>query len=150
MIVLDTNVLSEPLRSAPDAQVILWLDSQPVETLFLTAITLAEMRYGIAALPEGRRRRELRRGFENDIVPVFRNRILPFDAEASEDYARVQAEARAMGRAMSAMDALIAEICVRHDFALATHNVRDFERVGIDVIDPWKSVDHDGPATGRL
>lgn len=137
MIVLDTNVISEPLRPEPDPQVVAWLDKQHVETLCLTAITLAELRYGIAALPEGRRKRVLSDRLETETLPLFAGRILPFDDAASRTYARLQSSARTVGTPMSAMDGLIAAICATHRCALATRNTADFRSTGLTVIDPW-------------
>lgn len=137
MIVLDTNVVSEPLRPAPDGRVVAWLDDQHVETLYLTTPTLAEVRYGIAALPDGRRRRSLRDRFEEETVPLFIGRILAFDESASVTYARLQAAARALGRPLGVMDGLIAAICMARGHALATRNVADFELAEVDLMNPW-------------
>ncbi len=137
MIVLDTNVISEPLRPVPDARVVAWLDDQHVETLYLTTITLAELRYGVAALPDGRRKQALSERLEGETIPLFTGRVLPFDDEASIAYARLQAAARANGRALGVMDGLIAAICSVHGHALATRNVDDFAAAGIDLVNPW-------------
>lgn len=138
MIVLDTNVVSEPLRPAPDEEVVAWLDAQHVETLYLTAVTLAELRYGVVALPGGRRQQTLHRRLEDEVVPLFAGRVLAFDEGASREYARLQATARAAGRPMGVMDALIAATCASYGHALATRNVSDFADTGLDLIDPWK------------
>lgn len=137
MIVLDTNVLSEPMRPTPDRRVVDWLDEQHIDTLYLTTVTLAEIRYGIAVLPAGRRRQGLRDRFEERTVPLFAGRILTFDESASAAYARVQAKARAHGAAMNAMDGMIAAICTANNHALATRNVSDFVATGLTVINPW-------------
>jgi toxin FitB len=97
VIILDTNVISEPLRSRPGAGVIAWLDAQVVETLYLTTISLAEMRYGIACLPDGRRRQRLHDRFEGEFVPLFHGRILAFDEPATTAYAALRARARMRG-----------------------------------------------------
>lgn len=137
MIVLDTNVVSEPLRSAPAPQLIGWLDRQAVQTLFLTTITLAEVRYGIAVLPAGRRRDELDRRFEGEVVPLFAGRILAFDEPASREYAALRARARAAGRAVGDYDALIAAIARTRGFAVATRDTAPFEAAGVAVVDPF-------------
>lgn len=137
MIVLDTNVISEPMRPEPAAQVVRWLDRESIETLYLTTITLAEVRFGIASLPVGRRRSILERRFEEETMPLFSGRILPFDEPASMRFAQLQAESRFRGRALGTMDGLIAAICLASDFRLATRNVKDFTDAGVSLIDPW-------------
>ena len=137
MIVLDTNVISEPLRPSPDPRVAAWLDDQHIETLYLAAATLAEIRYGIAILPEGTRKSGLRDRFEGVVLQLFAGRVLAFDDTASKSYAQIQSEARSRGRALSVLDGLIASTCAAHGFALATRNVRDFEATGVDIVNPW-------------
>lgn len=137
MIVLDTNVISEPMRPEPALQVIRWLDLQSIETLYLTTITLAEVRFGIASLPAGRRRSVLARRFEAETVPLFAGRTLPFDDSASVCFAHLQSDARSRGRTLSTMDGLIAAVCLAGGFDLATRNVKDFAFAGIPLIDPW-------------
>lgn len=137
MIVLDTNVLSEPLRPTPAPQVTAWLDRQHLPTLYLTTITVAELRYGIAALPNGRRKRALSERFEDEVLPLFAGRVLPFDEPATAAYAQLQAKARTEGRPLPATDALIAAICVANRHALATRNVTDFEFTNLELINPW-------------
>ena len=99
MILLDTNVVSEPLRLTGDVAVLNWIDAQIIETLYLSTISLAELRFGIAALAPGKRRDTLHTSLEQRILPLFAGRILPFDAAASEAYAVLRARARAQGRA---------------------------------------------------
>ena len=138
MIIIDTNVLSEPLRPAPDTRVLEWLDAQVAETLFLTTITLAEMRYGIAALPAGKRRTRLAKRFEADVLPLFEGRILAFDESASREYAELRSRSRAAGQAIGDFDALIAGIANAHRFGVATRDVAPFEAAGVStVIDPF-------------
>lgn len=137
MIVLDTNVVSEPLRSAPDPAVVAWLDSQVIETLYLTTITLAELRFGVACLPPGRRRDRLQHRIEDEIIAAFRGRILSFDEPASAAYAELRARARARGEAIAATDGYIAGIAAAHGFAVATRDRAPFEAAGIVVIDPF-------------
>ena len=97
MILLDTNVVSEPLKLAADAGVLTWIDAQIIESLYLSTISLAELRFGIAALPPGKRRDTLHASLEQRILPLFIGRILPFDGAASEAYAMLRARARANG-----------------------------------------------------
>lgn len=137
MILVDTNVISEPLRREPSAAVIEWLDAQNVETLFLAAISLAEMRFGVAALPEGKRRDWLHHSIEQRVVPLFRGRILPFDDAASKAYASLRAKARATGNAMASADGFIAATAAANGLIVATRDVAPFEAAGLRVIDPW-------------
>ena len=137
MILVDTNVISEPLRREPSAAVIEWLDAQNVETLFLAAISLAEMRFGVAALPEGKRRDWLHQSIEQRVVPLFRGRILPFDDAASKAYASLCAKARATGNAMASADGFIAATAAANGLIVATRDVAPFEAAGLRVIDPW-------------
>lgn len=137
MIVLDTNVVSEPLRSSASPTVLAWLDEQRVETLFLTTISLAELRYGIAAMPDGRRRDGLKAALENTILDFFGPRILPFDTNAASAYAVLRARATASGLAIGPTDGYIAAIAAARGFSVATRDVRPFEAAGITVINPW-------------
>ncbi|RQZ12880.1 type II toxin-antitoxin system VapC family toxin [Burkholderia sp. Bp9031] len=137
MILVDTNVISEPLRREPSPAVIEWLDAQNVETLFLAAISLAEMRFGVAALSEGRRRDWLEQSIEQRVVPLFRGRILPFDDAASNAYASLRAKARAAGNAMASAEGFIAATAAANGLIVATRDVAPFEAAGLRVIDPW-------------
>ncbi|WP_081058678.1 type II toxin-antitoxin system VapC family toxin [Burkholderia cepacia] len=137
MILVDTNVISEPLRREPNAAVIEWLDAQNVETLFLAAISLAEIRLGLAVLPEGRRREWLHQSIEQRVLPLFRGRILPFDDTASKAYASLRARARAAGVAIAPSDGFIAGTAEANGLIVATRDVTPFEAMGIRVIDPW-------------
>ncbi|WP_321966837.1 type II toxin-antitoxin system VapC family toxin [Burkholderia cepacia] len=137
MILVDTNVISEPLRREPNAAVIEWLDAQHVETLFLAAISLAEIRLGVAVLPEGRRREWLHQSIEQRVLPLFRGRILPFDDAASKAYASLRARARAAGVAIAPSDGFIAGMAEANGLIVATRDVTPFEAMGIRVIDPW-------------
>jgi predicted nucleic acid-binding protein len=137
MILLDTNVISEPLRTAANANVLAWIDAQIIETLYLSTISLAELRFGIAALPEGRRRDALHLGLEQRILPLFAGRILAFDEPASQSYATLRARARVAGQAVAPADGYIAAIAATHGFAVATRDTSPFEASGLAVINPW-------------
>jgi predicted nucleic acid-binding protein len=137
MILLDTNVVSEPLRPAPDARVIAWIDAQPLETLFLSAITVAELRAGVALLPPGRRQVALQESLEKRVLPLFAGRVLPFDQACTMSYASVMARARAAGRAIATADGYIAAIATTHGLAVASRDTSPFEAAGATVIDPW-------------
>jgi predicted nucleic acid-binding protein len=138
MILLDTNVVSEPLKLAGDVDVLNWLDAQIIETLYLSAISLAELRFGIAALPSGKRRETLNSSLEQRILPLFVGRILPFDTAASEAYAVLRAGARAQGRAIAPADGYIAAIAMTHGLIVATRDTAPFEAAGLAVINPWQ------------
>lgn len=137
MILLDTNVVSEPMLPAPNTRVVEWLDSQAIETLHISAITVAEMRYGIAILPAGRRRATLSRHLEDEILPLFEARILPFDIAASRSYANLMAKARAAGLGIGAADGYIAAIALSRGLMVATRDNAPFSAAGLTVIDPW-------------
>lgn len=137
MIILDTNVVSEPLRQRPHSGVVAWLDAQVVETLYLTTISLAELRYGIAALPAGKRRTRLRDRFETEFVPLFTDRVLAFDEPATLAYAELRANTGRTGRAIGDYDALIAAIAIQSGYAVATRDTTPFEAAGVAVINPF-------------
>ena len=138
MILVDTNTVSEPLRPAPEPRVTAWIDAQPLETLYLSAITVAELRFGVASLPAGRRRTLLEEDIERRILPLFAGRVLPFDLPASQAYAALMAEARRSGVAVSASDGYIAATAAAGGMAVATRDSAPFEAAGLRVIDPWK------------
>ena len=137
MIVLDTNILSELMRDRPQRSVLGWIDDQPASTLFVSAITEAEIRTGIALLSAGRRRDRLAAAAERAFGGLFIGRVLPFDSEAAGAYAMIVAERRAAGRPISQSDCQIASIARSQGAAVATRNVEDFEGCGIEVINPW-------------
>lgn len=139
MILLDTNVVSEPLRLAGDAGVLAWLDAQIVETLYLSTISLAELRLGIAILPSGSKKDTLHDSLERRIVPLFSGRILPFDNATSEAYAMLRARARANGKAIAPADGYIAATAVVHGLIVATRDTKPFAAAGVTVINPWNS-----------
>lgn len=137
MILLDTNVVSEPLRPVPDARVIEWIDAQPLETLFLSAITVAELRAGLALLPAGKRRTGLQQNLEKRVLPLFAGRVLPFDLACTQAYAVLLARARTAGLAIATADGYIAAIAAANGFTVATRDTGPFEAAGVAVIDPW-------------
>lgn len=137
MIVLDTNVISEAIKPQPSQPVLAWLDAQDANTLFLTSVTLAELWYGIGALPAGRRRGALAKAVDG-IVALFATRILAFDTEAARHHAVRALRARAAGLGLPAPDAYIAAIAAAHGYAVATRDVAPFRAAGVAVIDPWR------------
>jgi len=137
MIVLDTNVLSEVLRPEPAPRVLAWLDEQPANSVFTTAVTQGEILYGIRLLVDGRRRRKLWDAANAIFDDEFAGRVLSFDSEAAGHYADIGASRRAAGRPISQFDATIAAITRSHGATLATRNTKDFEDCGIEVVNPW-------------
>ncbi|MEU1550451.1 type II toxin-antitoxin system VapC family toxin [Nocardia sp. NPDC005745] len=137
MILLDTNVLSEPLRKAPDPRVVAWIDAQPLRTLYLSAVTVAELRFGVAAMPEGRRREVLRDRLETRVLPLFAGRVLAFDLAASTAYAELMATARAAGAAIGTADGYIAATAGAANMTVATRDTAPFQAAGVPVINPW-------------
>jgi len=140
MIVLDTNVLSEVMRIKPDSRVMDWLNSQASDELFLAAISVAEILYGIARLPDGKRKESLREMALTTFKEDFDGRILAFDETTATHYADLVADRECNGRPISMADAQIAAICVTHGATLATRNTRDFVALGLSLIDPWRAV----------
>lgn len=138
MILVDTNVISEPLRAAPDPRVVAWLDGQPLETLFLSVITVAELRFGVARLPAGKRRNNLRERLETQVLPVFTGRILTFDLPATQAFADLMAKAQASGVTIGMADGYIAAIAKANRLTVATRDTLPFEAAGVAVIDPWE------------
>lgn len=137
MILLDTNVISEPWKPVPDYTVIAWLDAQAIETLFLSAITIAELRFGIAAIPIGKRQTILRDRLEGEVLPHFSERILPFNLAASQSYAELMARARVSGKAIGTADGYIAATAAANGLVVATRDASPFEAAGLKVINPW-------------
>lgn len=137
MILLDTNVISEPLRPTPEVRVIEWIDAQPLETLFLSAVTVAELRAGVALLPSGKRRTGLQENLEKRVLPLFAGRVLPLDLACTPVYAGLMAKARTAGLAIATADGYIAAIAAANGFAVATRDTAPFEAAGVAVINPW-------------
>ena len=137
MIILDTNVLSEALRPNPAPAVISWLGGHSRASLFITAITEAEILFGLAILEPGRRQIELQAAVGAMFAADFAGRILPFDSDAASAFAEISAERRRAGRPISQFDAQIAAIARSRGATVATRNIKDFESCGIDLIDPW-------------
>lgn len=138
MILLDTNVISEPMRVA-EGNVVAWIDAQPIETLYLAAITVAELRFGVATMPPGKRRDRLHDHLEKRVLPLFKGRVLPFDLLASQAYAELMSRARASGLAIGTSDGYIAAIASANGFSVATRDTSPFEAAGLTVLDPWKA-----------
>ena len=138
MILLDTNVISEPQRREPHAGVLEWIDAQALETLYLSVVTVAELRAGIALIPAGKRRDSLHDNLEKRLLPMFANRVLSFDMACTKAYAELLAKSRAVGLAIETADAFIAAIALTNGFAVATRDTGPFEAAGVTVINPWE------------
>lgn len=137
IVLLDTNVVSELMRKAPNPAVEAWAAGQPLEDLFFSAVGEAELRYGAAILPEGRRREALISDIERMLGDAFEDRVLPFDSEAARAYADIAAMRRSAGRAVALADCQIAAVARSRGMAIATRNVRDFQGLDIEIVDPW-------------
>ena len=136
MIVLDTNVVSELMRPAPAPSVVGWVRGCDVRELQTTAITVAEIGYGIRRLVDGQRRDRLQSA-AGELFARFANQVLAFDIPAAEQYASLVTERERAGRPIDGFDAQIAAICLAHGSTLATRNTKEFEGTGVTVIDPW-------------
>jgi predicted nucleic acid-binding protein len=138
MIVLDSNVISELMRREPDQRVLGWIRRQNTAQLYLTALSAAEIRRGIALLPDGKRKRDLEQSFEDFLAKGFEQRILPFTTETSRVYAPIYRARVKAGLGVGELDLLIAAIAKQYQADLATRNLSDFEGCGIRIINPWK------------
>jgi hypothetical protein len=138
MIILDTNVISEPLKPSADPAVVQWLDAQDPETLFLTAVTLSEVLIGIALLPAGKRKRGMELAAQTLLAKLFAARFLGFEREEAIAFALLGSRAAAKGYAISTADCQIAAIAAVHGFAVATRDTAPFRAAGLRVIDPWE------------
>ncbi|MGE3875408.1 MAG: type II toxin-antitoxin system VapC family toxin [Parvibaculaceae bacterium] len=139
MIILDTNVISEPMKARANPRVLAWLDRQVPETLYLTAISLAELLVGIALLPRGKRKTGLDAELSEVVLRLFGARVLAFDETAAKAYALLIARARAAGHTLAVVDGQIAAIAAVHEFAVATRDTTPFAAAGVSVINPWET-----------
>ena len=138
MILLDTNVVSEAMKPEPDSAVRRWLDEQAAETLYLSSVTIAELMFGIGALPDGKRKDKLTDALDS-VMGLFADRVLPFDIDAVRHYANLAVKARAAGRGFPTPDGYIAAIAASRGFVVATRDASAFDAAGMEVIDPWKA-----------
>ncbi|EQD65932.1 PilT domain-containing protein [mine drainage metagenome] len=136
MIILDTNVVSEAMKPRPHPEVRTWLDDQVAETLYLSSVTLAELLFGIGALPTGRRKDALAQTLDG-LLELFGDRVLAFDTDAARHYAKLAVTARATGKGFPTPDGYIAAIAAAHGFTIATRDASPFQAVGLKVINPW-------------
>jgi toxin FitB len=139
VILLDTNVLSGLMQRVPDQQLVEWLDDQPVESIWTTAITVFEVRMGLQLLAPGRRRRQLEQAFDRLLAEHLEGRIQTFDQTAAMAAGTIAASRQRAGRTLEIRDLQIAGIATARRASVATRNVRHFEGLGLDVIDPWSA-----------
>ena len=138
MIILDTNIISEPMKPNSNTAVTAWLDRQLAETLYLTATSFSELLVGIEILPDGKRKQELRTALRELIIKLFGPRILPFDQQAAIAYAPLIGRAKLKGQSISVSDGQIAAIASVHGFTIATRDVSPFVAAGVPMINPWE------------
>lgn len=138
MIVLDTNVVSEAMKPDPHPAVRAWLNDQVADTLFLSSVTLAELLFGIAALPAGKRKDMLGKALDG-LMGLFKDRILPFDGDAAQRYAELAVTARAAGKGLPTADGYIAAIAASRGFMVASRDTAPYAAAGVSVINPWET-----------
>jgi len=138
MIILDTNILSELMRSQPNKCVLQWIGKYQTTSLFTTTLTKAEILYGLEILPKSKRRISLKQAATSMFDIDFALRIIPFDSDAAQQFAVISANRRKIGRPIAQIDAQIAAIARSHNATLATRNVSDFEECNIEIINPWE------------
>lgn len=139
MIILDTNVVSEPMKADGHRGVQTWLDEQLAETLYLTSISLSELLLGVEVLPDGKRKVGLAAALSELLATLFGARVLPFDQQAAMMYAGRVSRARGLGRAISMADGQIAAIAAVHGFTVATRDTSPFVAAGVPVVNPWEA-----------
>ena len=139
MIVLDTNVVSEAMKTPAESKAQVWLDRQRTADLFMTATTFAELRLGIEILPPNQRRNLLSAALDRVLTQTLQNRILPFDEEAARAYGRLVSRARSVGRTIQVADGQIAAIAAVRGFVVATRDVEPFVAAGVGVVNPWEA-----------
>ena len=139
MIILDTNVVSEAMKPEPNPVVRAWLNDQAAETLYLSSVTLAELLFGIAALPSGKRKEMLALTLEG-LMELFKDRVLPFDVEAARYYADLAVVAKVSGRGFPTPDGYIAAIAASRGFIVASRDTAPYEAARVTVMNPWQGV----------
>ena len=139
MIMLDTNVISESLRPTPESRVLEWINTQAIETLYLSAISVAELRFGASLLPSRRRKDKLQNRLEDKLLPLFAGRILPLDVAVTKTYAELMSQARMAGRSISTADGYIAATAAANGMIIATRDTNPFAAAGLEVINPWET-----------
>jgi predicted nucleic acid-binding protein len=140
MIIVDTNVVTETMKPAPAQAAVSWLNGEETSTLFLTTITIGEIRYGLRIMPQGKRRLQLEQGFERIVAEAFAGRILSFDEEAARHYGEVMGKRKEIGRPLSVQEGQIASIARANGCAIATRNIRDFVECGVEILNPFELI----------
>src|SRR4051812_40313588 len=135
---LDTNVVSEWVKARPDSGVVAWLSDVDEDRLFLSVVTLGELRHGVERMPAGKRRKRLEEWLRDELPVRFEGRVLPVDGTVADAWGKAVARSEAAGRPMSAMDAFVAATAEVHGLTLVTRNVSHFEPIIQDVINPWE------------
>jgi predicted nucleic acid-binding protein len=141
MIILDTNIISEMMKKSPDQAVADWFKSQDNNQLYITVLTVAEIKYDISLLPEGKRREKLDTDASHMFNSVFRDKILSFDYDAAHHYPIAHQHRKAVGKTMTVMDAELAAICKSNNAALATRNTKDFTDISVELINPFDKME---------
>ncbi|MBP1862207.1 type II toxin-antitoxin system VapC family toxin [Rhizobium herbae] len=136
-LLLDTNVLSEVTKPRPDERVLEWLDRLDEDRAFISVVSIAEIRRGVALMDSGRKRDALAEWLDRDLQERFEHRVIPIEASVALAWGDLMGLAKRSGRGLASMDGLIAATAVAHDLTLATRNSKDFEGFGIELIDPW-------------
>ncbi len=139
MILIDTNVISEIMRPAPDGVVVEWFNNQDSGALYVSSVTIGEIEYGLRILPDGRKRDALRERFAGFMAHAFATRVVPYDETAARVYGDLMGTRREMGRPLNVPDGQIAAIARTRGYALATRNIKDFRHCGTELIDPFKA-----------
>lgn len=137
MILLDTNIISEMMKPIPNTFVKEWINRQEITQLFVSTFTIAEISYGLNALPEGHRRQDLEQAFNKAIQEAFENRILTFNESAAHHYGKIMSDRKKLGQPLGVPDGQIAAIAIAHQAAVATRNIRDFFNCGLQLINPF-------------
>lgn len=137
MLILDTNIISEMMRPVPNERAAAWIDAQPLDQMALTAVTVAELLYGLDRLPDGRRKVDLSGRLDAVLRRGFGGRVLPFDHAAAQAYAHLKGDRDRAGRPLVGYDAMIVAIAQTHRAGIVTRNVDDFEGCGVTIINPW-------------
>lgn len=137
MLLIDTNIISELWKPNPNKNVIAWLDDQDANTLYLSVITIAELKFGIAAMPEGHKKATLHHRFNEEVLPIFDGRIKEVDIEVAQTYADLMALARSTGKVVGIADGYIAATAATHHLTVVTRDISPFEAVEVDFINPF-------------
>ncbi len=137
---LDTNIPSELIRSRPDSRVAKWVYAQDEQSLYLSVVSIGELRRGLVILPASKRRSELERWFENDLLPQFEGRILPVTRSIADRWGVLDGECQVKGTPLNTADGMIAATAIEHGLTVVTRNIRDYAGLGVEALNPWDAV----------